>query len=84
MANGIRWDSCILYAIRRYLSDGGYVCIRMSRRNRWPFIRWPHLLWGPSEIAPVLEHFVPLDNAGETDSVPIPWFKGREKIGDEE
>jgi len=72
---------CVIYAVKRYLKDGGYIAMRRTRILKIPF---PHFLWLPKSCGKCdkMESFVPDDSHKPNKWFPPLWFKGRVKKGD--
>jgi hypothetical protein len=64
-------SNCLLYAVRQWITHGGYLLLRKSRYG-W----WPHALW--SRDLTVLSEFVPL--APRRRWLPPLWFKGMVRV----
>lgn len=71
-------NNCLLWALKRWKNDGGYLCFRTSRHNHW-FIRM-HVLWHPPKPNKYFEHFAP--DKEDLGKFPSPLFKGKITKGD--
>lgn len=52
MDRRLRWGNCLLFALGRWATRGGYLVVRKSRHG-W----WPHVIW--SQDLKTFEHFGP-------------------------
>ena len=76
-------DNCLVWALHKFNTEGGYICIRWCRSNRFSFIKWPHFLWLPPEHHIKLQHVVPVNTInGEEHKLPNPWFVPEHRYGD--
>ena len=50
----MRWGNCLLFALWRWVTRGGYLILRRSHHG-W----WLHVLWSPDLRDARLEHYVP-------------------------
>lgn len=50
-----RRSNCLIFAVSRVLTRGGYLLVR---RSRWGW--WPHFLWAESLDPLRIEHFAPV------------------------
>jgi hypothetical protein len=65
--------NCLVYALRKWFTHGGYVVMRRSRYG-W----WPHFLWSPDLLQ--FFAFVPVKRPHRRWLPPL-WFKGSERKG---
>lgn len=78
-------DNCLIWTLRKFDTEGGYICIRWCRSNKIPMIKWPHFLWLPPDQADKLQHIVPVDEVGgEEHKLPVPWFAPENRVGDKQ
>lgn len=75
---GFKYSNCWIYAIERYLSEGGYIVFRKTFFNQSSII-WEHALW--SRDLKTFYSFVPKDTKVKRLFPPI-IFIGREIITD--
>lgn len=76
-------ENCVTWAMRQWeRNPDGYVIIRWSRSNKYPWLRWPHFLFMEAEGEPFV-HLLPKD-ANEIDKhfIPAVWFDGEVTEGD--
>ena len=64
-------SNCLIFALHRLVTRGGYL---IMRRSRWGW--WPHFLWAESLDPLKLEHFAPVDG-GRPRLFPPLVFRGR-------
>jgi len=76
-------DNCLIWTLKKFDEEGGYICIRWCRSNKIPAIKWPHFLWLPPDHNNKLQHIVPADEVGgEEHKLPVPWFEPEFREGD--
>ena len=78
-------ENCVTWAMKKWEENPkGYVVIRWSRSNKYPWLSWPHFLFMETE-GEEFKHLLP-ENANDIDKhlVPAMWFKGEEATGDSE
>ena len=63
-------SNCLVFALHRVITRGGYLIVR---RSRWGW--WPHFLWAESLDPLRIEHFAPVDG-GRPRLFPPLVFKG--------
>jgi hypothetical protein len=63
-------SNCLIFALGRFVTRGGYI---LARRSRWGW--WPHFLWASSLHPLRLEHFSPVQG-GRPRLLPPLLFKG--------
>lgn len=71
-------SNCLIFALRKWFKEGGYVIIRKSR-----FGFWPHFIWCRDLKDAEIEHYVPI--VGKLDKGPVQkfLFKGYVKNHDQ-
>lgn len=67
-------SNCLVYALRRWIRDGGYLIVR---RSRWGW--WPHFLWAPTLGDLEVEQYAPRQS--QRRLCPPLLFRGRVKVG---
>lgn len=76
-------DNCLTYALKKWQTSGGYLCIRWCRSNKVRWIQWPHFLWLDEKHGErFLQHAVPIKKEHDEQFVPHPWFEPKIKVGD--
>lgn len=73
-------QNCLTYALERWDKEGGYLCIRWCRSNKFRLIKWPHFMYLEQKYHKYIVHAVPNEDIQEC--IPTPWFKPKIKIGD--
>lgn len=70
------YSNCLIFALWRLATRGGYL---LMRRSRWGW--WPHFLWAETLDPPRIEHYAPL-GGGRPRWLPPPLFSGQILRGD--
>jgi len=61
----------------------GYIVIRWSRSNKYPWLRWPHFLFIEPHHHDKMVHLLPKDATQiEKHLIPAIWFDGEITNGD--
>lgn len=80
--DGTWWSNCVIYALRRWRLEGGYIIVRRSRHEkrglRWRGW-WPHVLWSRTLRGPFYE-FVPTPDMPRALWFPPPVFRGSVRV----
>lgn len=70
-------SNCLIYVIKKYLKEGGYIAIRKSRYG-W----WPHFIHCSDLMNAKITHYVPIKYNLEYKYVDKILFKGQIKTED--
>lgn len=65
------YSNCLVFALWRWVTRGGYL---LMRRSRWGW--WPHFLWAETLEPLRVEHYAPL-GGGRPRWLPPPFFVGQ-------
>ena len=68
-------SNCLVFALKRWFSDSGYLVVRKSN-----FGWWPHFLWTPDINSSYVEHYAPI--SGQKKLMPPPLFEGNVQTTD--
>lgn len=68
-------SNCLVFALKKWFSNSGYLLIRKSH-----FGWWPHFLWSPDVKHSYVEHYAPV--MGQRKLMPPPLFRGKVHTSD--
>ena len=85
-----RYNNCLGWALIRWWNNpDSYLHIRITRMNKWRFVVWVHILWGPKNCpdygrpCPYMMSFQPEEHYIKRIFPPA-FFKGRVVAGDDD
>lgn len=71
-------ENCLTWAFKQWdEKPEGYIVIRWSRSNKYPWMKWPHFLFIDPGNDKDMRHLLPKNATDlEKHTVPAVWFEG--------